>query len=579
MSGDQIPSSFLQETLHETLINLDSSRRLEARMRQETLAILEALRSLGESTTPAALYTRILHVFAGLLEVKHGCLLSVSNEEQVAVIAQTQEGFTSPEWLTSDYLDRVTWGEILSIADVSVTPLAWLSTIDASTRSCLLVPVSTQDEVFILVLLSPDLGFFCDEHIAQVRRFIPLAEQAVERSKLMNQLASAEERHRIVVGTLADGVVTIDNDGKIVSANAAACDIFKQPHLTEREISSVVVKEQKGAIDLAIKSNNHGNHEFFCVRADGTRFPCEMKVRHTHLQNQRINVVVVRDLTEVRRSQQTALQSQKLESIGSLAAGIAHELNTPIQYVRDNTLFFQQEFDNLAVVLQLLVDASKRQSLGTEEATMILESVKEFDLDYLLKEIPAAIKETLSGAEAVARIVRSMKQFSHPGDEVKRMTDLNGSIESTVEVSRNEWKYVAELELSLEQGLPAVSCFPGEINQVLLNLIVNAAHAVEDSPTRAKGTKGAIKVVSRNEGTQVVIEISDTGCGIPAEHHAKVFDPFFTTKAVGKGTGQGLALAYATIVERHQGEISFVSTVGKGTTFKVVLPISGRQNK
>jgi signal transduction histidine kinase len=194
----------------------------------------------------------------------------------------------------------------------------------------------------------------------------------------------------------------------------------------------------------------------------------------------------------------------------------------------------------------------------------------------LKEEIPKALSQALSGVQRVARIVQAMKDFSHPGTESKTPIDLNRAIESTLTVCRNEWKYVAELETDLDASLPAVSCLPGEFNQVILNIVVNAAHAIAD---QAKdGEKGVIRVTTRRVNDRVEIRISDTGTGIPESARGRVFDPFFTTKEVGKGTGQGLAIARSVVVDKHQGEIFFETEMGKGTTFIIRLPIEDNRS-
>ncbi|MFQ5506905.1 MAG: sensor histidine kinase, partial [Planctomycetota bacterium] len=216
---------------------------------------------------------------------------------------------------------------------------------------------------------------------------------------------------------------------------------------------------------------------------------------------------------------------------------------------------------------------------GGADGSKLLEelaaAVERADLSYLAEEIPRAIGESLEGVERVSGIVGAMKEFSHPGGRSMSQVDLNHAIQSTITVSRNEWKYVSELVTDLDPALPPVPCLPGEIHQVILNIIVNAAHAIGgQGPTGGSGAKGTITVSSRLEGDWAEIRIADTGSGIPEEIRARIFDPFFTTKEVGKGTGQGLAIAHATVVKKHGGELSFETEMGKGTVFIVRLPLS-----
>jgi PAS domain S-box-containing protein len=263
-------------------------------------------------------------------------------------------------------------------------------------------------------------------------------------------------------------------------------------------------------------------------------------------------VGVNRDVTTQKELERQLSQTQKLESLGQLAAGIAHEINTPIQYIGDNAMFLKESFDDLSRAVQPHPDV---------------------EVEYLRAEIPKAISELQEGASHVARIVCAMREFSHPGSGEKQLADLNSAIESTVIVSKNVWKYVAELSTDLDAALPQVPCLLGDLNQVMLNLIVNASHAIADV-VKDSGRLGAIRISTRHDGAWVEIRVSDTGSGIPEAIRSKLFDPFFTTKPVGKGTGQGLAIAHSLIVQKHGGTIAFDSDVGRGTTFIVRLPLA-----
>ena len=287
------------------------------------------------------------------------------------------------------------------------------------------------------------------------------------------------------------------------------------------------------------------------------------------------------DITERMRAEEALRQSeihlllaQKLESIGQLAAGIAHEINTPIQYIGDNATFLAEAFRDLLRFLEPHTDLADalRNPARTDLVTAPDETVQDVDVNYLRAEIPKATEQLLEGVAQVARIVRAMKEFSHPGQAEKSPVNINRAIESTVLVSKNEWKYVASLTTELDPELPPVPCMAGEFNQVILNLIVNAAQAIGDV-VRGSNQKGSIRIATRRDGEWVEVRVSDTGTGIPEDIRAKMFTPFFTTKEVGKGTGQGLAMAHAVIVKKHQGTIRFESEIGVGTAFVVRLPL------
>ncbi|NWJ39924.1 MAG: response regulator [Geothrix sp.] len=260
--------------------------------------------------------------------------------------------------------------------------------------------------------------------------------------------------------------------------------------------------------------------------------------------------------------------AQKMEAIGQLAAGIAHEINTPIQFIGDNCQFLGQGFTELIAFFE---GFAAGRVPAPEDLQRRLEAL---DLDYLSLEIPKAIQQSLDGVARVSKIVSAMKDFSHPGNAIRQAVDLNKAIESTLTVSNNAWKYCAVLETHFATDLPLVPCFQGEFNQVILNLVVNAAHAIEESRSkRGEATPGRIVIRTQRIGDEVVVEVSDNGAGMPPDIQARIFDPFFTTKEVGKGTGQGLSIARAVMVDQHKGRISVQSRPGEGTTFTLGLPL------
>ena len=280
------------------------------------------------------------------------------------------------------------------------------------------------------------------------------------------------------------------------------------------------------------------------------------------------------DITEVRRRGLEVAASQKLESVGRLAAGVAHEINTPVQFVTDNVHFVRTSMTDIAAVVlayRALQQAVQSQGDVIGAAQRAVEAEISADLDYILENAPLAIESSIEGLGRIATIVRSMKEFAHPDQAVKQPADLNQAIRSTLVVAHNEYKYVAQIDAQLGD-LPLVPCHLGEINQVILNLLVNASHAIADV-VKDTGNLGKLTVRSGVDGEHVEISISDTGMGIPEAVRAKIFDPFFTTKEVGKGTGQGLAIARSVIVNKHGGTLRFETECNKGTTFFIRLPI------
>jgi signal transduction histidine kinase len=266
--------------------------------------------------------------------------------------------------------------------------------------------------------------------------------------------------------------------------------------------------------------------------------------------------------------------AQKLEGIGQLAAGVAHEINTPMQYVGDNINFLTRAFDKLGEHMTETTAALAADGASTvaEARERLSSSRTRLRLPFLLDNVPKALRDSKAGIEHVSNIVRAMKSFAHVDDQEKTTGDINQAIRDTLTVAQNEYKSVAAVDTDLGD-LPAVVCFPGRLNQVLLNLIVNAAHAVADAK-RESG--GKIRVSSRARDGVVAVTIADNGVGIPVPIQRRIFDPFFTTKAVGKGTGQGLSLARSIVVDAHGGTLSFETEPGEGTAFTIRLPIDGR---
>lgn len=281
--------------------------------------------------------------------------------------------------------------------------------------------------------------------------------------------------------------------------------------------------------------------------------------------------------TERRTMEMQLRHVQKLESIGQLAAGIAHEINTPTQYIGDNIRFLQESFGDLKTLhhqYDNLLQAIKQNTASPDLIGETEKTLRQVDIDFLIDEIPKAIEQSLEGVDRVAKIIRAMRDFSHPGTTEKIPIDLNRAVATTLTVAGNEWKYVAKVATNFEEKLPLVPCLPGELNQVILNLVVNAAHAIADVVGDGAKGMGVITATTRHFGDWVEIRIQDTGTGIPENIRDKIFDPFFTTKAVGKGTGQGLAIAHAVIVDQHSGTLTFETEMGVGTAFIIRLPLN-----
>ena len=327
-----------------------------------------------------------------------------------------------------------------------------------------------------------------------------------------------------------------------------------------------------------ITSGNEWRGEFHNRRKNGTLYWESALIRP--IRDDKGNIfrflAVKEDITERRAMEEELRRAQKLESIGQLAAGIAHEINTPMQFICDNTRFMQEAWNTWSPVTAALCQV--REGRVSEDLQReILASLAAIDVNelvYLQSEIPRAIMQCLDGVERVSRIVLAMKRFSHPGSEEKQPIDINDAIQTTITVARNEWKYVAEVETALSPDMGLVPCFAGEFNQVILNLLVNAAQAIGGMAKDDR--KGRIRIRSRRVDNWAEVSMEDTGCGISPEIQSRIFDPFFTTKEVGKGSGQGLAIAHSVVVKKHGGQIWFETEPGRGTTFFIRLPLEAK---
>lgn len=317
--------------------------------------------------------------------------------------------------------------------------------------------------------------------------------------------------------------------------------------------------------------------DFECRMENADGELLQVRTLVTRSDNGRTLRGIMFDVTHQKKLELELRQAQKLESVGRLAAGVAHEINTPVQFVSDSVHFVRDAMTDIADLLGRYrrIAAAVR---GGDACDTLAEEVgyaeQDADLDYLLDNVPKALERSIDGLGRVATIVRSMKEFAHPDQREMSRVDLNRAIQSTLTIARNEYKYVADVVTDLGD-IPFVNCHGGEINQVVLNLVVNAAHAIEDK-VRGTDTRGTISLRTAIDGDDVTIAITDTGGGIPDAIRDRIFDPFFTTKGVGKGTGQGLAIARSVVIDKHGGNLSFQSHEGVGTTFTIRLPVAGK---
>ncbi len=415
-----------------------------------------------------------------------------------------------------------------------------------------------------------------DRVTAKVKVLEDMIEDKTRELFLANEnLSSALDYQRKIYRILPESLLVIGFNGVIKDANESAAKLLGYPK--EQLVGTSLAELWDTATQTLTAASEHAvSGEEHAWRANnGIVIPVLVSVsRLTKAgEGETEFVCIATDLRERKRLESETQHAQKLQSVGQLAAGVAHEINTPMQFIGDNIHFLRDSFGSLIELIEVYdqaFEALPEGSLGEPIVEQLDDAQEEADVEYLRERGPRAFERTLGGVTRVSEIVAAMKSFSHPGND-KAPTDLNAAIETTLTVATAEYKYVAEVDIELGE-LPSVLCHGGDINQVLLNLIVNAAHAIEDQ--QQDGQKGTIRIRSALEGDSVVISVADSGCGIPEHVRDRIFDPFFTTKEVGRGTGQGLSLARSIVTDKHGGSLSFETEIGAGTTFFIRLPVA-----
>jgi len=406
-----------------------------------------------------------------------------------------------------------------------------------------------------------------------------------------SKLIISEARSQAIVNNAPVAIISMDINGNIISFNPHAENIFgyKQADILGKPMTRLIPTEFRQQHTSGLQHYIETGRskilnqliESFALHQSGKTFPIELRVKVMKFDNETFFTGMINDVSEQKAMHSQLLQAQKLESVGQLAAGIAHEINTPMQYITDNTVFIKEAYQDIQEVQQLSnkLCQSVLENNNTQQIILneLLSLKQEIDLDYILEEIPTTLEQTLEGLKQISKIISAMKSFSHPGMENKTSANLNTIISNTITISRNEWKYSAEIKTKLDNSLASIQLYPDLIGQVILNLIVNAAHAIKDKLQTSNNKqhpeqKGIIRIFSSQTADYQIVEVIDNGGGINESIKDKIFDPFFTTKDVGKGTGQGLSLAYSIITEKHQGKLEFENNEIGGTTFKISLP-------
>ncbi|NMB74244.1 MAG: PAS domain S-box protein [Myxococcales bacterium] len=420
---------------------------------------------------------------------------------------------------------------------------------------------------------------------------IGIVRDVTEKKRIEAALRESEERHRVFYDQSQDAIMTLAPPSwRFTSCNPATLKFFNvktAEEFTRLGPWDVSPEKQPDGTLSAVKApqmieramrEGRSFFEWTHQTIDGRPLQCTVLLSRIEHKGEHVLLATVRDISEQKRAEAELGHARKLEAVGRLAAGIAHEINTPTQFVSDSVQFIKGAFeDGLQLIRTYQQELKPLRERDAALDGRLNEAEEASDFEFVREEGPKAFARTEDGLNRIATIVRAMKEFSHPATKEKTPADLNRAIQTTLTIARNEYKYVAEVETDLGE-LPPVPCLLGDLNQVFLNLIVNAAHAIGD---KVKGTdqKGKITIRTRREGDQALIAISDTGSGIPQSIRHRIFEPFFTTKDVGKGTGQGLAIARSVVIDKHGGRLDFESEEGVGTTFFIRLPLENAHGK
>jgi len=532
------------------------------------------------------------------------------NELRYALAAQgANDGLWDWDLVTGEAFYSERWMELMHAADkaanVADTKDSWLNKIHEDDRSKVIAELDAHfcgetdhfenrhrvilDDGVEIWISARGLAFFNSEDRAV--RFAGSMRDITLQKQFESELHEAKEFLAGVIDNLPCSIIIKDYDGKIVLANSLIFEIYGK---SAEELIGKTALELLKSEDLAEKVRKD-DLEILNGEQKITTRELKHRDKNGNLRSYEITrrafytdksekphlLSIGIDVTERKIMEAQLGQAQKLESIGQLAAGIAHEINTPTQYVGDNTRFVKDSFDDIFGAFdeyKTLLEAVKSNAVSPEFLSRTEENIKRFDIEYLREELPQAAGQALDGVERISKIVQSMRDFAHPGATEMQSADLNRAIESTITVARNEWKYYADMETHFDSQLPLVPCLIGEVNQVFLNMIINATHAIQTANKNFPERKGKITVTTAlADNDWAEVRIADTGSGIPLQIQNKIFDPFFTTKEVGKGTGQGLAISHTVVVEKHHGSISFETQEGQGTTFIIRLPLGNNQ--
>ncbi|SDK30173.1 GAF domain-containing protein [Maridesulfovibrio ferrireducens] len=442
-------------------------------------------------------------------------------------------------------------------------------------NNLLSIPVLLGDNLFGQVMLANKSSDYTENDIENLKPFTNIFALAIQRLKNKHDLTAVKELlHRILLGIKA-GIIVVDRETqKIETINNIALDMLQGAEENyvgmNIDVLNCINSSGKKVPFCTANIERNGGTDLRISKYDGQMVPIQRIVLEDVIDGKNKFLGIIFDITGRKKLERRLALSQKMESIGQLSAGIAHEINTPSQYIGGNLKFMSGAFDEISSFLnKYRNDFDSLCKTGQKELQTQWDKQ---DIDYFLTELPNSILQSIEGVDQISSIVSALKRFSHPGSDSKVSSDINDALKTTSIICRNEWKYHADVVFDFKDEEFSIPCYINELNQVFVNIVINAAHALKQKYEHSD-TKGTITIQTRDVDKWFEIIIHDTGAGIPAEALPRVFDPFFTTKEMGVGSGQGLALAYSIITEKHGGTIEFKSEEGVGTTCLIRLPI------
>jgi PAS domain S-box-containing protein len=420
--------------------------------------------------------------------------------------------------------------------------------------------------------------------IAEQKRIQDILKQShdeMEMAKNLAELRHAENEK--LLGAISSIFIAVDSNGNIFQWNKPAEKFFGIPFgkAVKKPFTEVLqdcISENKLTEIMGMGLNQDQSSKTVEFSVDlkssgrgGRVLACGISPIRDSADRTLGFLLLAEDITNRSKEEMLRNLSKKLESLGLMASSIAHEIKTPLQYIGHNAQFVSDSFEEVVQFYEMIKDTSGKleKNHNKELPGKVKKYIENQDMEFIMEEIPKASEQIISGVTRVSDIIQSMTEFSHPGKGIKDRADINQLLKSTLVMIQSKIKKSADIQLELSEDLPRIPCYPGELNQVFMNILINALDAIIESRKW-----GLIKISTHVEGTEIVIAIADTGCGISMESQEHIFNPFYTTKEVGKGTGQGLSLAH-NVIEKHKGKLDFTTQEGQGTTFYIYLPIKG----